>query len=212
MLTSISLPIFNRALRSNEWARQRLAAHSGKTARVECPPFAATVEVQPGGELEKARDGSAPHVVVRVTPGALLRLLARDEAVWNEIPVEGDGDLATALHQIWQQFEWGVEEDLSHLFGDIAAHRMAGTAKQARDAATHALGSALRNLTEYWTEERPVVVLGRDIASYGREVDALRDEVARLEKRIEALQSSAAARFSAEYAHNNTTPPTSAGA
>lgn len=212
MLISISLPLFNRALRGNEWARQRLAAHAGKIARVECPPLSATAEVQPGGELGKAHHASAPHVVVRVSPGAMLRLLARDEAVWNEIAIEGDSELATTLHQIWQQLDWGVEEDLSHLFGDIAAHRMAGAAKQARDAAAHAVNSTLHNLLEYWTEERPVVVLGRDIESYGRQVDALRDDLARLEKRIEALQSSAAARFSAEYAHNNTTPPASAGA
>lgn len=212
MLTSVSLPLFNRALRGNEWARQRLAAHAGKVARVECPPFSATAEVQPGGELGQPRDASSPHVVVRVSPGAMLRLLARDEAVWNEIAVEGDSELATTLHQIWQQLDWGVEEDLSHLFGDIAAHRMAGAARQVRDTAAHAVSSALRNVLEYWTEERPVVVLGRDIESYGRQVDALRDDVARLEKRIEALQSSAAARFSAEYAHNNTTPPNSAGA
>jgi ubiquinone biosynthesis accessory factor UbiJ len=215
MLTSISLPLFNRALRSNDSARQRLRAHAGKTARVECPPFAATVEVQPDGELRKSPDQHASHVpdvVVRVTPGVLMRLLARDPVVWNEIAIEGDSDLATALHQVWQQLEWEVEEDLSHLFGDIAAHRIAGAAKQARDTAAQMIGSALRNVLEYWTEERPVVVLRRDIESYSREVDHLRDDLARLEKRIEALQSSATSRFSAEYAHNNTTPPNSAGA
>jgi ubiquinone biosynthesis protein UbiJ len=149
---------------------------------------------------------------VSVTPGALLRLLARDPAVWNEISVEGDSDFATALHQVWQQLDWGIEEDLSHLFGDVVAHRMAGAARQARDTAAQAFGSALRNVLEYWTEERPVVVLRRDVESYSRQVDALRDDVARLEKRIEALQASAAARFGAEYGHNNTTPPTRAGA
>jgi ubiquinone biosynthesis protein UbiJ len=215
MLTSISLPLFNRALRSNDWARQRLRVHAGKTARVECRPFAAAVEVQPDGELRKPRDRDASHapdVVVRVTPGVLMRLLARDPVVWNEIAIEGDSDLATTLHQVWEQLEWGVEEDLSHLFGDAAAHRMAGAAKQARDTAAQAVGSALRNVLEYWTEERPVIVLRRDIESYSRQVDSLRDDVARLEKRIEALQSSATSGFSAEYAHNNTTPPNSAGA
>ena len=215
MLTSISLPLFNRALRGNEWARQRLRVHAGKTARVVCPPFAMTIEVRPDGELQKPRNqqvADVPDVIVRVTPGVMLRLVARDPVVWNEIAIEGDSDLATTLHQVWQQLEWGVEEDLSHLFGDVAAHRMAGTAKQLRDTASHAFGSALRNVLEYWTEERPVVVLRRDIESYSRAVDELRDDVARLAKRIDALQSSATPRFSAEYGHNNTTPPNSAGA
>lgn len=198
MLTTLALPIFNRALRSNEWARQRLLVHAGKTARIECPPFVAAVQVQPDGELHRARDADAAHVTVRMTPGVLLRLLARDEAVWSEIAIDGDSDFATTLHRVWQQLEWGVEEDLSHVFGDIAAHRMAGAARQLRDTALHAADSALRNVLEYWTEERPVVVLRRDIESYSRQVDALRDDVARLAKRIEALEASAGARFRAE--------------
>ena len=205
MLTSLGLQGLNRVLRSNDWALQRLRLHAGKTARVVCPPLTLDVEVQPGGELEAARMSEAgPHVVVRLTPGALLRLLSRDPAVWSEIAVEGDSEFATALNQIWQQLDWGFEEDLSHLFGDIAAHRIAGAARQAREGMRQAFGSALRNGFEFWTEERPVVALRRDIESYSREVDALRDDAARLEKRIAALEASATPGFGAEYGHNHT--------
>ncbi len=212
MLTSLGLGTINRTLRSTEWALQRLRAHAGKVARVECLPFTATVRVDPNGELESPREAATPDVVVRMTPGAALRLLARDEAAWNEIGIEGDSHFATALNQVWQQLDWGFEEDLSHLVGDIAAHRIVTTATQARETAMHAVQSGLRNLLEYWTEERPVVALRHHVETYTRQVDALRDDVARLEKRIEALQAAARARFSAEYGDNNTTPPTSAGA
>ena len=211
MVTKVALPVFNRALRGNDWALQRLRAHAGKIARVECAPWTANVQVQAGGELETARAGTAPDVTVRIAPGAMLRLLARDEAVWNEIAIEGDSDFATTLHQVWQQLEWGVEEDLSHLVGDIAAHRIAGAASALRDGASNAFGSALRNVLEYWTEERPILVLRRDIEAYSALVDALRDDVARLEKRIEALAAAARDRFGAECRDNNTTPPTRAG-
>lgn len=205
MLTSLGLQGLNRVLRSNGWALQRLRMHAGKTARLVCPPLTLEVEVQPGGELEAAPASEAQlDVIVRVTPGALLRLLARDPAVWSEIAVEGDSELATALNQVWQQLDWGFEEDLSHLFGDIAAHRIAGAARQAREGVRQAVGSALRNWFEFWTEERPVVALRRDIESYSREVDALRDDAARLEKRVAALEAAAGPGFGAEYGHNHT--------
>lgn len=212
MLASLVLPAFNRVLRSNDWALQRLRGHAGKRARIAAPPLAVTIEVEPGGELAAARDADGPDVAVTVGPGALVRLLARDPAVWSEVAVTGDSDFATALHQVWQQLDWGIEEDLSHVFGDIAAHRMAGGARAVRDTVGHALGSALRNVVEYWTEERPVVVVRRDVESYCRQVDALRDDVERLAKRIEALQAGGPPRFGAEYPHNNISPPTGAGA
>ena len=207
MITALTLPVVNHVLRRNEWALQRLRAHTGKTACVVCPPVTFAIGVRDSGDLAAARDTDAPDVVIRMTPGALLRLLAHDEHAWSEVAIEGDSDYATALHHVWQYLEWGVEEDLSRFVGDIAAHRIVGMGRKAQSAARHAADSALRNAAEYWTEERPVLVLRRDIETYNRSVDALRDDVARLEKRVAALQSAAARRFGAEYGPNTTPPP-----
>lgn len=207
MLTAIVLPALNRVLRSNDWALQKLRAHAGKLARIECGPVVAAVEVQPTGELERPLAPGEPHVVIRVLPGAVVRLALRDETAWSEVAIEGDSELATALHQVWQQLDWGLEEDLSRLFGDIVAHRMVTAGHDMRTAAAQAVDGAIRNLAEYWTEERPVVAVRRDIDAYVREVDALRDDVARLEKRVNALQGARSGRFGAEYGHNNTATP-----
>jgi ubiquinone biosynthesis protein UbiJ len=42
-----------------------------------------------------------------------------------------------------------------------------------------------RAATAYWTEERPLVAAKQDVERFVRDVDGLRDDVARLEKRIE---------------------------
>jgi len=207
MLTALALPAVNHVLRRNEWALQHLRAHAGKTARIVCPPATAGVCVLESGELAAARGTGTPDVVIRVTPGALLRLLAHDERVWSEVAIEGDSDYATALHHVWQHLDWGVEEDLSRFVGDIAAHRIVGMGRHMQSAARQAVDSTIENVREYWTEERPVLALRRDIESYNRAVDAVRDDVARLEKRIAALQSAAAGRFGAEYGQNTTPPP-----
>jgi len=44
-----------------------------------------------------------------------------------------------------------------------------------------------RSFAEYWTEEQPLIAGRADVEQFNREVDALRDDVARLEKRIERI-------------------------
>jgi ubiquinone biosynthesis protein UbiJ len=43
-------------------------------------------------------------------------------------------------------------------------------------------------LTEYWQEENPLIAKKRHVENFVEEVDHLRDDVDRLEKRIEKLK------------------------
>ena len=45
-----------------------------------------------------------------------------------------------------------------------------------------------RSFAEYWTEEQPLIAGARDIEAFNRAVDQLRDDAARLEKRIERFE------------------------
>ena len=67
------------------------------------------------------------------------------------------GALASAFTDVLGGLRWDVEEDLSFLVGDIAAHRLvrAGAALLAWQAQA---GSRLAQaLADYWTEEQPVI-------------------------------------------------------
>ncbi|MNC94507.1 hypothetical protein D3C83_113790 [compost metagenome] len=44
-----------------------------------------------------------------------------------------------------------------------------------------------RSFAEYWTEEQPLIARAQDVEHFNRNVDQLRDDLARLEKRIESL-------------------------
>jgi ubiquinone biosynthesis protein UbiJ len=43
-------------------------------------------------------------------------------------------------------------------------------------------------LTEYWQEENPLIAKKRHVVAFVKDVDQLRDDVERLEKRIEKLK------------------------
>lgn len=176
----------NHLLHGANWARDGLKPFAGRTARIEALPFAFALTVVDKGEITPAATGAAPDVTLRVTPGLLLRLAARDENAWREIDIAGDPEFASAIHYVARNLRWDIEEDLSRVFGDIAAHRLAETGRTLRRWGEQAADNTARSFAEYWTEEQPLIAARRDLDEFGRAVDQLRDDTARLEKRIES--------------------------
>jgi len=72
--------------------------------------------------------------------------------------------------------------------GDIAAHRLVGAAcgfaRWSHDASLRVAQGA----AEYWTEESPLVASRVKVEGFARDVSALRDAVASLERRIARLE------------------------
>lgn len=195
MLQSVTVSSVNHLLRSNSWAREKLKPFAGKTARFDCPPFSLALTIQESGEVAAADvSATAPDATVKLTAGLMLRLLARDQAAWAEIGVDGDTAFATVLNQIVRNVRWDVEEDLSRVFGDIAAHRMVQTGKTLDQWRAQAADNLARSLAEYWTEERPLIARARDVVQFNRDVDVLRDDAARFEKRLQHFVSRQSAR------------------
>lgn len=188
MLETLALPPLNRLLRTNTWALDRLRVHAGKTALLRCPPFELRVSVTPVGELAIAPPHTTPDVAIGVTPGILLRAGARDPHAWSAAEVTGDAEFAEAVDYVRRNLQWDYEEDLSRIFGDIAAHRFASVVKQldvwGRDTAL----KVGRTVAEYITYERPLIASAHAVETFNREVDTLRDDAERLEKRLDLLR------------------------
>jgi ubiquinone biosynthesis protein UbiJ len=177
----------NHLLRSASWAREALERFAGRTVRVELFPFSLSLTVLDNGEVAVAAPDAVPAVTARLTPGLMVRLAARDPAAWQDVEITGDTDFAAAIHHVARNLRWDVEEDLSRVFGDIAAHRMVETGRTLNRWGAQTLENTGRAFAEYWTEEQPIIAGRRDLDEFNRAVDALRDDVARLEKRIGIL-------------------------
>ena len=186
VIPSLYLPPINRLLRQNSWAMERLRPFAAKIVRVDCFPVTMLLGITETGEAATAPD-ITPDVTIRLSPVVMLRLAARDASAWNDIAVEGDAQLAAALNHVARNIRWDVEEDLSRVFGDIAAHRMVETGRKLDQWGRQGTDNLARSFAEYWTEEQPLIAGRADVEQFNREVDALRDDVARLEKRIEQL-------------------------
>lgn len=179
--------VVNHLLRAESWARDRLRPHAGRTVLVRSFPFPIAFTILDSGEVAAARRDASADLEVTLTPGAMLRIAARDDAVFASIPVEGDADLAASIEYVARNLRWDYEEDLSRLVGDAAAHRMGMTLRDASAWAARSADGVARSFAEYWTEEQPLFARRADIDRFCRDVDVLRDDVARIEKAIDRL-------------------------
>lgn len=190
MIERSALAALNHLLEQQPWAAERLRPFAGQAVEFRCPPFPdLRLAIGGNGLLDRARAETASALVVKLDPGTLPFLLARHESARNRVEIEGSADLAGAVDYLFRHLRWDFEEDLSRVFGDIVAHRLASGGKALaawqRDAALRLAES----FAEYWTEEQPLLARPADVERFCRNVDTLRDDVARLEKRIEHVLS-----------------------
>jgi len=178
----------NHVLRSAPIAMERLRRHAGRTAVFHVGPVMLAFTVQTNGEVTAALPAASRDLTVRVSPFLLPRLAAHEEAAYREIEMQGDMELAQEISFLARHLTWDVEEDLSRVVGDIAAHRMVsgakGFARWGREAALRASQGA----AEYWTEESPLIASRVKVGSFLRDVSDLRDAVERLDKRAALME------------------------
>jgi ubiquinone biosynthesis accessory factor UbiJ len=177
----------NHLLRGEAWTRERLKRHCGKTAQFHVPPASFNFTVLEDGELSEAAPDAKPDVVLKLTPALALRYLLRDDTAAREVEISGDSDFAADLNFVGTHLRYAVEEDLSRVFGDVIAHRLARGGARFFTWQKQSFASFAQAWSEYLSFEQPVIATRRQVEDFVREVDALRDDAERLEKRLEKL-------------------------
>jgi ubiquinone biosynthesis protein UbiJ len=181
--------LLNRVLTDYALAREQLARHAPKEIALDIGPAHGRVRVTPAGEVEPVGTGGsgAADVTFSVPLRLLPRLAAKDEAAMREVKFEGDSELAALLADLSRHLEWDIEEDLSRVVGDIAAHRIVGAARSTHAWRQEAGQRLSANLAEYLTEERRAFITSQDLDSLARANETLRDDIARLEARLDLI-------------------------
>jgi len=178
----------NHVLAQNAWAVQRLAPLAGKTFAVQAAPLPTlSFTIQPDGLLKSALPGTLPDATLSATPDALLRYFTVEPHDPALIRISGDQELGTEIGHVLAHLSWEAEEDLSRIFGDVLAHRLAGFARGWFDWRKQSLLNLATAGSEYFTEERPLIASHNRIAQFAQDVDALRAAVDQLEQRIQKL-------------------------
>lgn len=173
-------------LARESWAREKLMPFAGRSARFDAAPLAMTLQVADDGTFAAAAGGE-PAVTIGVALSSLPLAMFDPQAAMKDVRLTGDAEFAQALAFVLQNLRPEPEEELSRFIGDAAAQRLVGfmraSASQWRQIAEHMLD----NTAHYVVSENPMIVGRDELQSFGRDVNQLRDDLARVEKRIELL-------------------------
>lgn len=131
-----------------------------------------------------AVSGEEPAVVLTVCPSvdALFRVLREGPlALGASLRIEGDVMLAQALGEVTRTLHWDVEEDLSRLVGDVAAHRAGSLWRHAR-AQTADMHDRFQDvLTDHLTSTTGVLISRAEFEMWSAEVNSLAERLDRLD-------------------------------
>ena len=143
------------------------------------------------GVLELASDyDGEPDVLIS---GSLLTLARMSgdsglEALRNgSLELTGDAHKAERFQRLLTLAKPDVEEELSSVVGDAAAHRLGEFARGLGEWGRNARSTMGANLREYLQEESRDVPSRYEVERFAGEVGKLRDDVDRLEARINLL-------------------------
>jgi ubiquinone biosynthesis protein UbiJ len=184
---TVVIPLLNHLLEREDWARQRLQAFSGQTAQIEGGPIQLVMTVDDTGIFRAATLKEVPTVTISFGAEAPIKLLTEPASLFASARLTGAANFAETLAFVFRNLRWDYEADLAGVIGDIPARRLARLLADGVNWHRSAAQRAGANIAEYATEESALVTPGRDLVSFANEVDRLRDDLARLEKRVSRL-------------------------
>lgn len=185
--------VLNRNIAGSAEARQLCKRLEGRVLALHMTGLPLSLFFRSDGERMTidTSDSDPPAATLSGTPLAFMRLAGpQPEAAirGGAIHIQGDAEVAQAFSELLKAAQPELEEELSRVIGDVAAHQVGNAARAALGFGRRAVDTFTQNLAEYLTEE------GRDLPTrieadeFFADVDKLRDDVARLEARLARLQ------------------------
>lgn len=185
----------NHVLGREKWALRDLSKHQGRVIELILPIGSMQWQIQDDSYIALLSEVHPhPDLVLEVDTNSLSALSAsqgtiKDRAM-RAVKITGDAQLAQLIAKLSNQLRWEYEEDLAKMIGDAPAHFICIQAKRFAQATEKAILDLQGNMVEYLSEEKKVLLHQRDFFSHKMEIQAVRDAVERLEKRISFLQKS----------------------
>ena len=193
MLHSLSLPVINRVLRDDPWAASRLAAFGGSSLRIAMAERTLMrYTIEPDGLLaaHQVFGDDEPTLCIDLPSNAAALFLSHGrQGVIKSAKIRGNIDLANALNDVVDQIRPDPEAFLASKIGDIAAHRVMGFAQAFKQGAEQLAVRLKDQFTEHVAEGQSVIVPTPEVHAFMDDVSTLRNDVARLQQRIDQLAS-----------------------
>jgi ubiquinone biosynthesis protein UbiJ len=145
-----------------------------------------------GGRIVLHKSGVCiADTTIKGSPAALFRMgLQQDvsELMFRgDVEITGDTRLGRQFRKVLKEIEPDIEEPLSRVVGDVAAHKavnvLSGLARWGRRAQQNFVD----DVSEYLQEESRDVISAAELEAFIEQVDDLRDDSERLSARADRL-------------------------
>lgn len=187
MLKALSTRVLQHLISQNSWANAMLQPFAGKSVQFKIASLSTSLVILEDGGLAIAGETNTPDATVTMSLSLALRLMAKDEAAKRLISIEGDTHLAAELAKVFTNMRWDYEDDLSKLVGDIPANKLGILSRNTAKSVKETSINLVEMLSEYWQEEKPMIAKKRHVEAFITQVDTLRADVDRLDKKLAKL-------------------------
>jgi ubiquinone biosynthesis protein UbiJ len=189
MLTTLE-NFLNRGLPRSPRARQLCSELAGRSLGIEVSGVTRIVVRSSGDVLHCTREATAADADVSGSAFNLLALAGpSQEAVLQRgaVAIRGDAEIARKYRELARLLTPDLEEELSLAIGDVPAHQLGRLARTLVDWSRQTAATAVQNLAEYLAHERADLVPRAEGEQFTGGVERLREDVDRLEARINLL-------------------------
>ena len=146
-----------------------------------------TLQLRPGGPVDASIIG-APLSLLRLAGEQAQAVIAR-----GDVRIEGDAQIAQQFRDLGLLLRPDLEAGLSRLVGRSSAHVAVLGLRAARDWTRAAAWTAAQNVAEYLAHERGDLVSRAEAEHFLRGVDQLREQLDRVDARLQQLERRARA-------------------
>jgi ubiquinone biosynthesis protein UbiJ len=192
--------LLNRYLGLDPEARARLEALHGRVIGLEVLGLGLRWYLVPGpaGLQVLSRFEGEPDCTLAGTPLDLARMGSEgesaDQLFSGAVKIRGDTELGHSFGKLLAGLDIDWEEQLSRLTGDVLAHAVGNLARGAARWGKDVLAALRQDLPEYLQEEARLLPGRYEVEEFLTEVDRLRDDLERLEQRVQRLAARASDR------------------
>jgi len=180
----------NKVLSLDEETVALLATLTGNVIEIDVLDTEFRMFILPSGKgitLETDYEGKA-DVAIKGTPSALLGMISAEKIGAGDVEINGNVELAKKFQSILRDVEIDWEEYLSQFVGDIAAHKIGNFLRRVSRFAKESGKTIGMDISEYLRYEKEALLDKSEVDEFNQAVDNIRDDVERLQKRLERLE------------------------
>jgi ubiquinone biosynthesis protein UbiJ len=184
--------LLNRHVSESTPARERRTQLEGRSFAVTLvgPDIRVVLTVRDGRVVVSASADEPADATVRGTPLALLGVLtpgSLGRLGTQNVELAGNVHVAEEFAAMLRHARPDLEGELAGWVGDIAAHEIGTALRGLRAWAARAHRSLESDVTDYLQHEREVLPAALEARRFYADVERLRDDVERAERRLAAL-------------------------